>query len=163
MLVMAVESLLLPRMFLFSKLVSTLLFVLSLPPNQWVLQSSSSWVLRVGKSGGGVQPPPGPVVQLLGQQSGQQHGQPLGAQPALPLQGQHRGPQVIQQDLFSPFSLSQTLSLSGVQPCGGGGGEGSVVQFNSHQPGLHPSQPQLGQPQWPGLPLPGLLPPLQIF
>ena len=113
--------------------------------------------------GGGVQPPPDPVVQLPGQQSGQQPGQPLGAQPALPLQGQHRGPQVIQQDLFSPFSLSQTLSLSGVQPCGGGGGEGSVVQFNSHQPGLHPSQPQLGQPQWPGLPLPGLLPPLQIF
>ena len=51
---MEVESLLLSRMFLPSKLVSTLLLVLSLPPSQWVLQSSCSWVLRVGKSGGGV-------------------------------------------------------------------------------------------------------------
>ncbi len=46
MLVLAVKSLLLSRMFLPSKLVSTLLLVLSLPPSQWVLQSSSSWVLR---------------------------------------------------------------------------------------------------------------------
>ncbi len=81
------------------------------------------------------------MVQLLGQQSGQQHGQPLGAQPALPLQGQPRGPQVSQQYLFSAFSFFHTLGLSVVQPCGEGSGEGSVVHLNSQQPGLHPSQP----------------------
>ena len=102
-----------------------------------------------GASGGsGVQPPPDPVVQLPGQQSGQQPGQPLGVQPALPqqfpLQEQSMGPQVSQQDLASAYSLFQTLSLSEVQPCGGGGGEGGVVQLNSQQPGLQPSQPQLG-------------------